>query len=92
MDPANSRAAAAKKDLLRPEVKAGQIVAWLKEGCDLGYVHATALYGTLMPHLGKAWVHRSSFSMLRERSIQLVPSDESNRPRASGFDSRAGVR
>ena len=35
---------AEKKGLLEPAVKAGAIVAWLKEDFDLGYGHAMAIY------------------------------------------------
>ena len=34
--PEDFKALAAKKGLLRPEVKAGEIVAWLKEGLWIG--------------------------------------------------------
>jgi hypothetical protein len=32
------------KGKLKPEVKAGQIVQWLKEDFDLGHGHAMAIY------------------------------------------------
>lgn len=32
---------------LKPEVKAGQIVAWLKADFDLGHGHAMAIYALL---------------------------------------------
>ena len=32
---------------LKPEVKAGEIVAWLKEDFDLGHGHAMAIYALL---------------------------------------------
>jgi len=35
---------AEKKGLLKPDVKAGQIVAWLKEDFELGHGHAMAIY------------------------------------------------
>ena len=35
---------AEKKGLLEPGVKAGAIVAWLKEDFDLGHGHAMAIY------------------------------------------------
>ncbi len=35
---------AEKKGLLQPEVKAGQIVSWLKEDFELGHGHAMAIY------------------------------------------------
>lgn len=35
---------AEKKGLLKPGVKAGEIVAWLKEDFDLGHGHAMAIY------------------------------------------------
>ena len=35
---------AAKKGLLEPGVKAGEIVKWLKEDFDLGHGHAMAIY------------------------------------------------
>lgn len=52
--PDDFKAIAAEKGLLRPDVKAGQIVAWLKEDFDLGHGHAMAVYATLKPHMGKA--------------------------------------
>jgi hypothetical protein len=33
-----------KKGLLKPGVKAGQIVAWLKEDFELGHGHAMAIF------------------------------------------------
>ena len=41
------------KGLMNPDVKAGQIVAWLKEDFGLGRGHAMAIYATLKPHLGR---------------------------------------
>ena len=35
---------AEKKGLLKPDVKAGEIVAWLKEDFELGHGHAMAIY------------------------------------------------
>ena len=37
---------AEKKGLLKPGVKAGEIVAWLKKDFDLGHGHAMAIYAT----------------------------------------------
>jgi hypothetical protein len=34
------------KGLLKEEVKAGEIVKWLKEEFDLGHGHAMAIYAT----------------------------------------------
>ena len=31
---------------IKPDVKAGEIVAWLKNDFDLGHGHAMAIYGT----------------------------------------------
>ena len=42
-------ALAEAKGFLRPEVKAGEIVAWLKEDFDLGRGHAMAIYSLLKP-------------------------------------------
>ena len=36
-----------KNGKLKPETKAGQIVAWLKEEFDLGHGHAMAIYALL---------------------------------------------
>jgi hypothetical protein len=41
------------KGLMNPDVKAGQIVAWLEEDFGLGRGHAMAIYATLKPHLGR---------------------------------------
>ena len=38
---------AEKKGLLKPDVKAGEIVKWLKEDFDLGHGHAMAIYAVL---------------------------------------------
>jgi hypothetical protein len=35
-----------EKDKLKPSVKAGEIVAWLKEDFGLGHGHAMAIYAT----------------------------------------------
>ena len=42
------------KGLLRPGVKAGEIVAWLKKDFDLGHGHAMAIYAVLKPDIDKA--------------------------------------
>jgi hypothetical protein len=52
--PADFRAIAAEKGLLNSDVKAGHIVAWLKEDFGLGHGHSMAIYATLKPHMGKA--------------------------------------
>jgi hypothetical protein len=36
-----------EKGLLKPTIKAGEIVAWLKEDYDLGHGHAMAIYALL---------------------------------------------
>ncbi len=35
---------AGQKGLLKPEVRAGEIVAWLKKDFDLGHGHAMAIW------------------------------------------------
>jgi hypothetical protein len=52
--PEDFRKIAAERDLLRPDVKAGEIVAWLKDDFDLGHGHAMAIYATLKPNMGKS--------------------------------------
>lgn len=42
--PADFKKLAEKKGLLKPGVKAGEIVAWLKEDFELGHGHAMAIY------------------------------------------------
>lgn len=37
----------AEEGFLKPEVKAGQIVEWLKSDFDLGHGHAMAIYALL---------------------------------------------
>lgn len=44
--PADFKKLAEKKGLLKPSVKAGEIVKWLKEDFDLGHGHAMAIYAT----------------------------------------------
>ena len=41
------------RGLLKPGVKAGQIVEWLKEDYGLGRGHAMAIYSILKPHIGR---------------------------------------
>ena len=45
--PEDFKAIAEKKGLLGSGVKAGTVVAWLKEDYGLGHGHAMAIYGTL---------------------------------------------
>ena len=42
--PEDFKKLAEKKGLLKPEIKAGQIVAWLKKDFELGHGHAMAIY------------------------------------------------
>jgi len=51
--PEDFKALAAKKGLLRPEVKAGEIVAWLKKDFGLGQGHSMAIYALLKPYPNK---------------------------------------
>ena len=44
--PEDFKKLADKKDLLKPGVKAGEIIAWLKKDFDLGHGHAMAIYAT----------------------------------------------
>ena len=53
MSPADFKVAAEEKGLLRPDVKAGEIVAWLNEDYGLGRGHAMAIYALLKPDMGK---------------------------------------
>ena len=52
--PTDFKTLAKKKGLLRPGVKAGEIVAWLKKDFDLGHGHAMAIYAVLKPEIEKA--------------------------------------
>ena len=45
--PEDFKKLAEKKGLLKPETKAGQIVAWLKKDFELGHGHAMAIYAYL---------------------------------------------
>lgn len=47
--PEDFKQLAEEKGLLKPGVKAGEIVAWLKEDFSLGHGHAMAVYATLDP-------------------------------------------
>ena len=51
--PEDFKAIARKKGLLKPGVKAGQIVAWLNEDFGLGHGNAMAIYRVLKPDIGK---------------------------------------
>jgi hypothetical protein len=44
--PEDFRELAEKRGLLAPGVKAGEIVAWLKQDFELGHGHAMAIYAT----------------------------------------------
>jgi hypothetical protein len=44
--PEDFKKLAEKKGLLKPGIKAGEIVAWLKKEFDLGHGHAMAIYAT----------------------------------------------
>lgn len=44
---------AEKKGLLKPEVRATEIVNWLKKEYDLGHGHAMAIYATFKGFFGK---------------------------------------
>ncbi len=44
--PEDFKKLADKKDLLKPGVKAGEIIAWLKKDVDLGHGHVIAIYAT----------------------------------------------
>jgi Domain of unknown function (DUF4287) len=44
--PEDFKKLAEKQGLLKPDVKAGAIVAWLKKDFDLGHGHAMAIYAT----------------------------------------------
>ena len=45
--PEDFKRLAEQKDLLKQGIKAGEIVAWLKEDFGLGHGHAMATYATL---------------------------------------------
>lgn len=45
--PEDFRVLAERRGLLRPGVKAGEVLAWLKKDFGLGHGHAMAIYGTL---------------------------------------------
>ena len=45
--PEDFKKLAEKKSLLKPGIKAGEIVAWLKKDFDLGHGHAMAIYAVL---------------------------------------------
>ena len=45
--PEDFKKLAEKKGLLKPGVKAGEIVDWLKKDFDLGHGHAMAIYASL---------------------------------------------
>jgi len=44
--PADFKKLAEKKGLLKPGVKAGEIIAWLKKDFELGHGYAMAIYAT----------------------------------------------
>ncbi len=51
--PDDFRKLAGEKGLLKPDVKADQIVDRLNEDFGLARGHAMAIYALLMPHMGK---------------------------------------
>ena len=53
LTPEDFKRLAEQKGLLKPGIKAGQIVAWLKEDFDLGHGHSMAIYALLKPHSGE---------------------------------------
>ena len=46
---------AEKSGLLKPDMKAGELVAWLKKEFDLGYGHSMALWAVFK---NKGWVEK----------------------------------
>jgi hypothetical protein len=52
--PGDFRRLAQERGLLKEGVRAGQIVAWLKEDFGLGHGHAMAIYAVLKPAIGKS--------------------------------------
>lgn len=42
-----------KNGVLKKDIKAGQIVAWLKEDFNLGHGHAMAIYATFKGYKGE---------------------------------------
>jgi hypothetical protein len=63
---------AKEKGLDKPEVKAGEIVAWLKEDFELGHGHAMALVHVIKhgapisdKHVGSSGSHRDETDTLR---------------------------
>lgn len=70
-------ALAKKKRLDRPEVKAGEIISWLKEDFDLGRGHAMALVHVIKKgpqigdkHVGTQRTHRDETSVLNLKGKQ----------------------
>jgi hypothetical protein len=51
--PEEFKALAAKAGVYRPDMKAGELVAWLKREFDLGHGHAMALWAVFKD---KGWV------------------------------------
>jgi len=51
--PQDLHALAKKAGVLKPELKAGELVAWLKEEFDLGHGHAMAIWAVFKD---KGWV------------------------------------
>ncbi len=51
--PEDFKKLAAKKGILGPDMKAGELVAWLKEDFDLGHGHSMALWAVFK---SKGWV------------------------------------
>lgn len=53
--PEDFKKLAAKKGILTPELKAGELVKWLKEDFDLGHGHSMAIWAVFK---SEGWVSK----------------------------------